>query len=342
MNIKLLDYIQELSKRDKKTLSQKALKVSEESGELAKAVLSYDSAYATRHRFVDKYKILEEAVDTMLTAISVAYDLGFSHEEIEEVMDAKSEKWQELQQAEDNVVFPLPYEIHITVKFEEIIRSGNDYFIPDFKEACNEVGVKSIVLDLENTHGGSLKDVMTSSKFYGDNRSVYEETQRIVDFLKHKGFKVIREKVETVPWHPGSPDGKIRKEMPKNCYFESHISIFTDNSDEERSKIQNIIKNFDAHLSKNVFKKVTEGKFVVMITLRDYESCFDKFEQKTVSKPQPKPSPKVVPKPNKTTIDAKIKEQRQKEAETQARAKKATVAQRFLHESLLGNQSLSS
>jgi hypothetical protein len=50
MNNELLDYIQNLSLRDFKTLSQKALKVSEECGELAKAVLPYDNAYATRHR----------------------------------------------------------------------------------------------------------------------------------------------------------------------------------------------------------------------------------------------------------------------------------------------------
>ena len=60
MNKELLDYIQELSKRDKKSLTSKALKVSEEQGELAKAILPFESAYACRHRFVDKYKILEE------------------------------------------------------------------------------------------------------------------------------------------------------------------------------------------------------------------------------------------------------------------------------------------
>ena len=94
MNQQLLNYIQELSKKDKKTLSQKALKVAEESGELAKAVLPFDSAYATRHRFVDKTKILEEVCDTILASISIAYDLDFSHEEIEEMMYTKSQKMQ--------------------------------------------------------------------------------------------------------------------------------------------------------------------------------------------------------------------------------------------------------
>lgn len=271
MNDKLLDYIQALSVRDKKTLSQKALKVAEESGELAKAVLSYDSAYATRHRFVDKHKILEEVTDTILTAISVAYDLGFSHEEIEEMIDRKSERWQELQQGEDNVDFPLPFELHVTVKFE----SKQKNFLEDFKTACQQLNVKPILLDLENTHGGSIKDVMTSSKFYGDNRTAYEEVQRIMKGLKQSGFKVLREKVETVPWHPGAPK-KSGDVMPKNCYFEAHISCII--SEKQKKQLQEIANREDAHLSKNIFKKLDEDKFVNMMTVRNYGDCFLVFE----------------------------------------------------------------
>lgn len=39
------DFIKKLSLSDKKTLSQKALKTCEEVGELAKAVLPFDSAH---------------------------------------------------------------------------------------------------------------------------------------------------------------------------------------------------------------------------------------------------------------------------------------------------------
>ena len=47
MNTELLSYIQKLSIRDKKTLSQKALKVTEECGELARVVLPFDNAAGT-------------------------------------------------------------------------------------------------------------------------------------------------------------------------------------------------------------------------------------------------------------------------------------------------------
>jgi NTP pyrophosphatase (non-canonical NTP hydrolase) len=273
MNPKLLDYIQALSKRDKKTLSQKALKVSEESGELAKAVLPYDSAYATRHRFVDKTKILEEVADTILASISVAYDLGFSHEEIEEMIDFKSEKWQKLQVAEDKVQFPLPFEIHITVSDKD--GEIDEKFIEDFKKSCEELNVKPISLDLENKSGERIKDVMTSSKFYGDNRTVYEEIERITLGLEYRNFKVVRKKVETVPWHPGAPT-KGNDKMPNNCYFEAHIGCII--SADEKDKLSKFAKTYNAHLSKNAFKNIEDGKFVNMVTLRNYKCTNEYFE----------------------------------------------------------------
>lgn len=265
MNQQLLNYIQELSKKDKKTLSQKALKVAEESGELAKAVLPFDSAYATRHRFVDKTKILEEVCDTILASISIAYDLDFSHEEIEEMMYTKSERWQELQTSEDAIEFPLPYEIHITVSAKE--GEIDNEFIEHFKASCQSLDVKPISLDLENNSGESIKDVMTSSRFIGDNRSVYEEVQRIKNGLEYRKFKVVREKVETVPWHPGSPK-KSGDKMPKNCYFEAHIGCII--SEEQKELLNFITKSHNAHLSRNAFKKLEDGKFVNMVTLRNY------------------------------------------------------------------------
>ncbi len=282
MNQELLNYIQTLSLRDKKSLAEKALKVSEESGELSKAVLPYVSAYATNHRFVDKYKILEEVADTMLASISIAYDLGFTHEDIEGMMDQKSRYWQELQDKEDVAQFPLPYEIHVTVETQLF----DDKFIPQFKEDCVFIGVKPIVLDLENGGSVVLTDVMTSSKHYGNNTSVYFESQRIKNELMLRGYKVLRQKIETVPWHPGSPRKKQNnaipyegEKMPEGCYFESHLSIEMDGSKRKENMLRNIISPQGGHLSKNVFKKVSEGKYIQMVTFRDYNTYKEGFEQ---------------------------------------------------------------
>jgi len=273
MNKELLNYIQELSKRDKKTLSQKALKVSEECGELARVVLPFDNASGTVHRFIEKKKILEESADVILTALSIAYELGYTHEDIEEMIDEKSEKWQKIQTAEDKIEFPLPFEIHITVSVEE--GELNEEFVNEFKKTCELLNVKSIVLDLENGSNETIKDVMTSSKFYGDNRSVYEEVQRLYYGLEYRGFKVVRKKIETVPWHPGAPSERGDK-MPDNCYFEAHIGCII--SLDEKEKLAKLAKSQGAHMSRNSFKKIENEKFVNMITLRNYECTKEQFD----------------------------------------------------------------
>lgn len=273
MNKILLNYIKQLSLKDKKTLSQKALKVSEETGELAEVVLPYDNADGTTHRFIEKNRILEESVDTILAAISIPYALGFSHEDIENMIQQKSEKWQGLQAKEDKVDYPIPYEIHVTVQLVPT-ESAYEWQLKTFKNACIEMGIKPIVLDLENNGEIIMKDVMTSSKHIGNNASAYEECQGIYNVLTNIGFKVVRSKIETVPWHPAAPINE-GDEMPKDCYFEAHIGcIITPN---QKSKLNDIAKANNAHLSRNFFKKMEDGRFVNMITLRHYDGTYDNF-----------------------------------------------------------------
>ncbi len=291
------EFIKQLSLNDKKTLSQKALKTCEEVGELAKAILPFDSASGTHHRFVDKEKILEEIADVHLTNISIAYSLGFTDDEIMNMIHQKSLKWSQLQAKEDNIKFPLPYEIHITVNAVEmrdtILFDRKGFDVDLFRRFYQSIGVKPIVLDLETTDG-DITDVMTSSKFFGDNRGSYEESQRIVSELEESGFEVLRTKIETVPWHPMAPqkthdeikiDGyessyKAIDKMPKDCYFESHVGVII--SPGEKEKLNNFVnitlKNCEiltfklrgtAKLSQNFFKKsVDGGKFVNMLTYR--------------------------------------------------------------------------
>lgn len=277
MNKELLDYVKDLTKKDKKTLTQKVAKLFEEGGELAKAVLPFESAYACRHRFVDKQKILEEVCDTILVALSIAYDLECTDEEIEDVMDEKSQIWQGLQVSEEQANFPLPYEIHVTVEVDQ--EKKQDDFISLFKSACEKLEVKPIVLDLSNKGSVVMKDVMTSSKHYGDNRTAYEEMKRISGQLSRLGYKVVREKIETAPWHPGAPK-KPGTEMPKNCYFESHVGVMISTNPEEREELEALARRLNGHLSKNTFKKVEDDKYVIMLTIRDYHVCREEFEQR--------------------------------------------------------------
>lgn len=277
MNTELLKQIQYLSKEDTKTLSQKAGKITEELGELFKVLLPYEDAAGTYHRFSTPEQLLEECADIMLSALSVAYHLNYSHDEIEEMMKSKARKWYGLQEKERELNYPIPFEIHITLESS----IDDNIQIATFKEHCKAAGVKPILLDLHTKENKIIHDVMTSSVHFGTNRSVYDEMKKITDFFTDvygHFYSVIRSKIESIPRHPMAPrfDGDI---MPKGCYFESHIPLIVGidvlNTD-------NIVKglksayNLDVHMSRNSLKKSNTDS-VIMLTFRDRETNLNRF-----------------------------------------------------------------
>lgn len=275
MDKNIINAIKTLSKKDKKTLSQKALKVCEESGELAKAILPYDSAHCTSHRFTDKSKILEEVVDTYLSAISIAYSMDFTDDEINTMILNKVKKWSDLQSNEDTEK-SLPFEIHVTIK-----GVNEPEFIESFKETCKIIEVKPIIIDLECSDDSIIKDVMTSSKHFGDNSSAYEESERIISSLKDYGYEVLRNKIESAPWHPAAPRENTGEVIPNGCYFESHIGV--EILPEDKPKLSLFTKSLNLNgsvkLSQNFFKKSVDGsKFINMLTYRDNKTCRKDFE----------------------------------------------------------------
>lgn len=278
---KILDYIAKLSAADRKTLSQKALKTAEEVGELAKVVLPYEGAASTTHRFVAKERILEEVADVILCALSVAYDLGYASEDIESTMLRKAAYWEELQLRETRdgkAVYPVPYEMHITVKGGEVVDSAQR--LEEFKEACADIGVKPLLIDMHNDMGKTIMlDCQTSSVHIGDNTSAITEVRRISEALRGKGFVPIREKVETVPWHPAAPSVvHANPSMPKDCYFEAHFNIVAD--DARMNQLRGAVGVLGAHLSRNAFKRISDTEFVMMATLRHYTGTYEAFKSK--------------------------------------------------------------
>lgn len=271
MDQKLLDYIKALTKEDTKSLIGKVAKTTEETGELAKAVLPYENASGTLHRFTEKESILEECVDVYLCVQSIAYQLGFSDEDFQDMTRRKAEEWQAIQIKESAIEFPIPYEIHITVELPK-----NETQIERFKNVCKSMGVKPIVIDLEKDGDNIMRDVMTSSHVYSDNAGAYDEVKRIEKTLSDSGFKVVRSKVETVPWHPAAPS-KFGDKMPSDCYFEAHIGCVVTPLDKLKLKTYTD-KNELLHLSRNAFKQLEDGKFVNMITFRRYDTHFEVFE----------------------------------------------------------------
>ncbi len=272
MNQQTLDYIKLLTKKDKKSLVEKGLKTSEEVGELSKRILPLSNAKGTLHKFVTKKNVLEETVDVILSALSIAYDLGFEDSDIEEMMYNKCIYWNELQSKEEKVNSnEIPFEIHVTVKSVNL-----EYF----KEKCNQLNVKPIILELQNLkNDNTLQDVMTSSNFIGSNTEAYNEVKRISDGLTQAGFIVVREKIETVPWHPSAPSIiDTNAKMPENCYFETHFNIICD--DKRKDNLKQLAEKWDCHLSKNIFKKIDENTYKIMVTYRSYNALYENFKDR--------------------------------------------------------------
>lgn len=280
MNKELREYIKDLSLNDKKSITQKALKCAEETGELARKVLPYEDAHGTTHRFIVKSSILEEVADVVLTAMSIGYDLGYTHDEIDEMIRHKALNWQKVQAKSDRVKFPIPFEIHVTISADDSF--DTDKYVVD----CNKISkirqtkVKPIVIDLESNGQSVMKDVMTSSHYFGNNAGAYEEAKAIEACMMVMGYNVVRVKIETVPWHPAAPQENTDK-MPGDCYFEAHIGCII--TLEEKDNLAEIANLTDAHMSRNFFKKIEGGKFVNMITFRLYDGTFDNFNQRVES-----------------------------------------------------------
>lgn len=212
-----LDHIKILTKLDTKTVSERVVKLFEEGGELAAAVAPYENVSSTRHRFIEKKKILEEVIDTLLVSYSIAYHLDFTDEEVEEMFKQKLLKWNNILTRESKTNGKaIPYEIHVTVRTGDIV---------EFQTACKVLDVKPIVLALQlpNTTQ-TMQDVMTSSVHIGTNSSAATAANRLAGELMLVGFDVVRIKVETVPWHPAAPT-LLGDLMPTDCYFESHVAV---------------------------------------------------------------------------------------------------------------------
>lgn len=270
----LNNYIENLSKNDKKDLVQKTLKLGEEFGELAKVVLPYKGAYGTNHRVINKDKILEEIVDIFLVNQSLIHELGYNLDDFYDKVFEKAQIWESLQKKEDRAISKselMPYEIHITLKDVSDIKK--------FKEDCKSLGVKPIVLALQDSSfNKKMDDIMTSHKVYGNNGDAFEEMNRVSESLKKIGYKVIREKIEASYWHTKAPFRADKdKIMPKGCYFEVHLNIRCNN--EIRDILANIAKDKKCHLSTNIFKKFDNQEYTIMMTYRAYEGTYEDFEE---------------------------------------------------------------
>lgn len=279
MEQQLVSYVQQLTARDKKSLMGKGLKTTAEAGELAKKILVYESAPTNTHKVVERKDVLEECADGILCNLSIAYALGFTHDDLVSMLWLKAQKWDRLQTREEGVKFPVPFELHVTVESALSAQA--------FRDACTSLNVKPIFLALQDTQGETvLHDVMTSSVLIGENKEAFAELERICEGLEASGHTVVRRKIETVPWHPAAPAAASGvATMPAGGYFESHLNVLICTESLEEVSVANatlgsIAKEHGAHFSKNIFKKMSPQEFTVMMTLRCYSGTREDFDEK--------------------------------------------------------------
>ena len=98
--VKIVEHIARLNNIDKKSLEQIALKTSEETGELAQAVLSYCKASGTEYKGLTEQNVIDESADVVICAISLVLHVYKQiHEEkaLDKFLDAiedKMSKWE--------------------------------------------------------------------------------------------------------------------------------------------------------------------------------------------------------------------------------------------------------
>ncbi len=79
----------------KMTLSQRAMKLAEEVGEVNEAVLCYTGTHGTQHKpEMGPREIAEEALDVIIVATSILAELGMDDWTIQQLLDKKMSKWE--------------------------------------------------------------------------------------------------------------------------------------------------------------------------------------------------------------------------------------------------------
>src|SRR5690348_15839903 len=86
--------IQELTRLDKKDVFQKCLKLMEEAGELAQAVLSNQKAPTCEYKGLDKIDVGREVADTIICAMAVGFMNDLTADQLNTFIWEKLDSWE--------------------------------------------------------------------------------------------------------------------------------------------------------------------------------------------------------------------------------------------------------
>lgn len=84
-----------LCEGNNKSLVEMALKLSEEVGEVAQAVLSHQKSQGCSYKSKSREDIIEELADVIMVAESMLFDLEVDDSEFNGIFNQKLDKWEE-------------------------------------------------------------------------------------------------------------------------------------------------------------------------------------------------------------------------------------------------------
>ena len=157
----------------------------------------------------------------------------------------------------------MNYEIHITVGVD----ASDPEEIARFKRNAERLGTKGIVLD-----AFPLIEIMTSSRFQGEQNDAFKEMTRLVVGLSGLGYPILRSKVETDLANPACLT------LLPNQYFEAHIEVLLNDAD--YANLKELREDLEFYLSSNVDKPPRGDKYVHIIPVRQYHTFPHLFAQR--------------------------------------------------------------
>ncbi|MDX2305467.1 MAG: hypothetical protein NW226_21830 [Microscillaceae bacterium] len=136
-----------------------------------------------------------------------------------------------------------------------------------FAEFCQTHRCKAIQIVL--ARGINPVQPMSCSRHQGTLPSVLEEVKALAQEMEKSGFEVKRLKIEASPQNKDIPHNlEEALTHPAQNYFEHHWKILL--SDKPSQELLNLCERFQAHFSKNAFKKQEDHQSEHFITLRLY------------------------------------------------------------------------
>jgi hypothetical protein len=175
-----------------------------------------------------------------------------------------SKRWPEEQMEEDlqGRSGQGTFEAHITVEASDLSQRQL------FQQTCARLGVKSVLIELPQ--GQTRSQPMTSSYHRGELGQAVAEVASLAASLRDQGFPITRVKFEAVITNDGVPQTDEETQgLPPSNYFEFHVKV-TLPAGSDLHPLEELCQRYDAHLSGNAFRQLSDGQTERFVTMRLY------------------------------------------------------------------------